>query len=893
MTPYQIGRYRVLDTLGVGGFATVFLADDPTRLAPVALKILAADLAADPGLRRRFVAEARVMQRLADPGLVTVHDVGEHDGRPFFVMEYCERGTLSQRVASMPRTASIDEAVQLAGVMTGAISTVHRAGIVHRDIKPGNFMIRRTDGRTRTMIGGVLGPDEELVLGDFGLAKVIDVQALGRTLAAGTPGYSAPEQFLGDGTVDVTADVYAASATLVAMITGIAPRPAVSDRDLAFEAPVIAATGALQVELTRGLAVDRSRRHRSIDEWHQGLVQAVNYGRRTPRSTVVDAARLGPVATSPASGASLSGSSGSPVSSSGPSASPVPGSQPAAGSPVSGAPSPVSAPGDELGIDHLADVRIIGRGGFSTVYAARHTLLNQMVAVKVLSRQLNETDRRHFERECQVMGRMSDHPNVVTVYNAGYSRHDTPYVTMELVEGGTLADLLVERTRLPWHEAVELVAPIADALGHAHRQGILHRDVKPENILLQDGVPKLTDFGIAVVRDAAGATSTHVTASWLHTAPETFDNERDERSDVYSLASTLYHLVAGRAPFWRAGDDSLSPLMKRLISDPAPPFDPDLVPVGVNGFFASALAKNPDHRPQTTDAFTAALRAVGTGAATTGRILPLAAPLGFRADTGVPTAADVTGPTVHLSGVESGPPVGFRRQLPPDRRGPSKRLLASAATTVAVIVLALAGLTALVAATGRGTAIGFASQDSSDDESTDETTPPDDNLRAVSTTVTPAAAGTGASGAGGPDVDGDGVANSADACPGTAAGATVDDDGCSAAQRLAPATSATTRRAATTALRESLTTETPEPTDPPTTAATTRPPSTASTTTSRPTTTPTTATTTPSTPTTEPSTTHPTTTTSSSITRPTVSITSLTIPKITPTIIGPLEPAGT
>ena len=271
--------------------------------------------------------------------------------------------------------------------------------------------------------------------------------------------------------------------------------------------------------------------------------------------------------------------------------------------------------GDEidLGIDNLSEVEVFGRGGFSTVYGASHTLLKRRVAVKVLNRLTRESERRRFERECEVLGRLSDHPNVVTVHQAGYTTDGSPYLIMELVEGGTLADLLDRRGRLPWPEAIDLLLPVGSALARAHDESILHRDVKPENILLAGDEPRLADFGIAYLRDATGATSTHITASWLHTPPETFDNRRDERSDLYSLASTLYTLIVGHAPFWRPDDESLNPLMSRLLHEPAPAVAPDLAPAALNGFILRGLAKDPAERPQTVAAFVEELRGIRAG----------------------------------------------------------------------------------------------------------------------------------------------------------------------------------------------------------------------------------------------------------------------------------------
>ncbi len=119
----------------------------------------------------------------------------------------------------------------------------------------------------------------------------------------------------------------------------------------------------------------------------------------------------------------------------------------------------------DLGIDHLVDAELVGRGGFGVVYAATDTRFDRRVAVKVLGWLLSEKDRLAFERECKIMGRMSTHPNVVTVYEAGYNRTDNPYLVMELVTGGSLADRLNGNGSIPWEKAVEYTIPVADGLG--------------------------------------------------------------------------------------------------------------------------------------------------------------------------------------------------------------------------------------------------------------------------------------------------------------------------------------------------------------------------------------------------------------------------------------------
>ncbi len=281
----------------------------------------------------------------------------------------------------------------------------------------------------------------------------------------------------------------------------------------------------------------------------------------------------------------------------------------------------------DLGIPNLTDAEVIGRGGFSVVYSATDTRFDRRVAVKVLNGVIDERTRQRFERECRVMGRLSSHPNVVTVYDAGQTPDGHPYLVMELMAGGTLGDRLRSGEAIDWRRAVAWMVPVLDALHQGHLQGVLHRDVKPENVLIDPaGLPRLTDFGIAIVRDAAGATSTNITASWLHTAPETFANQRDERSDLYSAGSTLHTLITGRPPFWRAEDESLNPLLLRLLHEPPPPLPAHLAPPALSQLVLRSLAKNPADRPATCRAFADELERIAVPAPSTQPFPPLAAP---------------------------------------------------------------------------------------------------------------------------------------------------------------------------------------------------------------------------------------------------------------------------
>ena len=259
----------------MGGFAEVFLAEDPNLDSQVAIKILSEAFSAEPEIVSRFIAEARVMRSLAAPRLVSVYDSGEHEGRPYFVMEYCERGTLEDRIIQLQRPLTVTEANGLAHALSAAVRELHRASppVVHRDIKPGNLLIRHTPRTSGQAVGQLLAADEQLILGDFGLAKIVDPAATKLSLIAYTRGYAAPEQTRGDPTIGPTADVYSASAVIAVAVSGIEPRPIANESDQAFDDNALAATGPLRRGIEQGLAFDPKKRPADIEQWLSGLGQ--------------------------------------------------------------------------------------------------------------------------------------------------------------------------------------------------------------------------------------------------------------------------------------------------------------------------------------------------------------------------------------------------------------------------------------------------------------------------------------------------------------------------------------------------------------------------------------------------------------------------------------------
>lgn len=272
-----------------------------------------------------------------------------------------------------------------------------------------------------------------------------------------------------------------------------------------------------------------------------------------------------------------------------------------------------NAVADDLGLWYLSDVTPIGRGGFAYVYAATDTRFDRRVAVKVFRRMLTDDDRALFEIECRTTGRLSGVANIITVHDVDYTADGRPCIVMAHIAGGSLGDHLRHQGRIPWRKAAAWLVPLLRALDEAHRHGVLHRDIKPENILVDGDRVFLTDFGLATLKASAAADAeAGVFASPLHAPPETFaGGTRDERSDVYSAASTLYNLITGYAPFQGHGAD-LSPeaIVGRLRHEPPAHLPAELAPPDLDAVVLWALAKDPARRPASAAELADALRAV-------------------------------------------------------------------------------------------------------------------------------------------------------------------------------------------------------------------------------------------------------------------------------------------
>ena len=261
-----------------------------------------------------------------------------------------------------------------------------------------------------------------------------------------------------------------------------------------------------------------------------------------------------------------------------------------------------------LGIAHLAGIHPIG--GSSNLFAATDLKLGRQVAVRVFDAIESGANRSRFNHESQVLASLSSHPNIVTVYDAGFTETDRPYLVMERVDGQSLSQQLSSSGPMAWNEAAELALQVCAGLEQGHRAGALHRDLRPNNILMAGSLAKLTDFGITRINEPDEQQDP---GRLQHRAPEALSYIWDERTDLYSLASVLYQMIDGAAPFWRPNEQTSESLRHRLANEQAPGLDPDLAPAALSEFLLAGLAKESLDRPQNASEFAHELRLITEG----------------------------------------------------------------------------------------------------------------------------------------------------------------------------------------------------------------------------------------------------------------------------------------
>ena len=323
----------------------------------------------------------------------------------------------------------------------------------------------------------------------------------------------------------------------------------------------------------------------------------------------------------------------------------------------------------DLGIPGVGDAAVIASGGSALVYEALSGT-GERLAVKVLRGIHGSEVTRRFDREITAGERLEGHPHIMRILHSGFTSADEPYLVMPLYPAGSLNDELEHTGAFPLHRATGDVAMVADALEFAHQRGVLHRDIKPGNIMrANDGSIVVTDFGIARVVDA-GITSATIGASTpLYAAPEVLaENEASVRSEIYGLGALLYALLAGRASF--SGSDNIWATMNRIRTETPPPILG--VPAPVMRVIEQAMAKRPADRPASAQQFRENLRIALTADHSWCPPLPITVELTHNDVVLGPSMRDKTSPSV-VTPTFDAPRLASPTRLPPVAPPPPAR----------------------------------------------------------------------------------------------------------------------------------------------------------------------------------------------------------------------------
>ncbi len=305
-------------------------------------------------------------------------------------------------------------------------------------------------------------------------------------------------------------------------------------------------------------------------------------------------------------------------------------------------------------IEGYRDFQRIATGGFSTVYTAHQERFARTVAMKVLGTNLGDADAlRRFTRECQASGRLSHLPEVITVYDAGATADDRPFIAMQYFPRGSLADRIHGGNQLSVLETVGVGVSVACAVAAAHDAKITHRDVKPGNLLVSDdGCAVLSDFGVASIRTDSEESVSLDAFTPVHCAPEVLDGQRySPAADIYAFGSTLYTLLTGTAPFAAQAGDGPATLIRRILAGAAVELDP-AVAEPLRLLIGSMMSVDPQQRPTAVslvETFNALRDVVGSE--------PLARP--------VPAGADVEPDTPRLPATPRLPHTPYLSDTPP------------------------------------------------------------------------------------------------------------------------------------------------------------------------------------------------------------------------------------
>ncbi|BBM86740.1 WD40 repeat domain-containing serine/threonine protein kinase [Candidatus Uabimicrobium amorphum] len=546
------GRYVIKKFLGKGGMGKVCLAHDPHLERDVAIKLMKVEGESDI-YAKRFLREARAVAKLNHKNIISVYDIGYDKQQFFFIMDYIEGGSLKDW---MGKSIPLQQKIRVMAQIITAIQYAHSEGIIHRDLKPANIMLTKTN---------------EPKIMDFGLVKLLQSSSiLSRSGAIfGTLQYMPPEQASDSSAVDERSDIYSLGVILYELLTGRLPFTSKTRMKLLTQ--ILNDTPTSLSEINSEIPVQLSHiclkalqkkpheRYQTAQEFAAAL-QHLNLGRLEVEET--NKLHMTKLFTNSTTGDTNRSR---------------------------------LEMGDRFG-RYIVETKL-GEGGMGAVYRIRDEKLNRSVALKIILGNQKEKQVQRFLQEARATASLK-HPNIVEVYEIGELPQN--YFTMELIEGRSLASLLRSKN-LDARKAAIIMAKCSDALQYAHEKGIIHRDVKPSNIMMErNNEPKVMDFGLAkdMKEDSELSKSGDVLGTVVYMSPEQADGAAiDARSDVYSLGASLYEVLTKRPPF--QGESPIRILKQIFTEDPLEPrmLNPD-IPKDLEAICLKCLQKKPEKRYQ-------------------------------------------------------------------------------------------------------------------------------------------------------------------------------------------------------------------------------------------------------------------------------------------------------